>query len=29
MSRKHLGSSMDDFMNDDGVFDEAQARAIN
>ena len=28
MSRKHLGSSSDDFMKEEGVFEEAQAQAI-
>jgi len=28
MSKKHLGSSIDDFMKREGVFEEAQAQAI-
>lgn len=28
MSKKHLGSSIDDFLKDEGIFDEAQAQAI-
>lgn len=28
MSRKHLGSSIDDFLKEENVFDEAQAQAI-
>jgi antitoxin HicB len=28
MSKKHLGSSIDDFMKKEGVFEEAQAEAI-
>ena len=25
MSKKHMGSSIDDFLKDEGIFDEAQA----
>jgi hypothetical protein len=28
MSRKHLGSSVDDFLKADGIFEEAQATAV-
>ena len=28
MSKKHMGSSIDDFMKEEGVFEEAQAQAI-
>jgi predicted XRE-type DNA-binding protein len=28
MSKKHIGSSIDDFLKDEGVFEEAQAQAI-
>lgn len=28
MSKKHLGSGIDDFLKDEGVFEEAQAQAI-
>ncbi len=28
MSRKRLGSSIDDFLKDEGIFEEAQAQAI-
>ncbi|MGO9094305.1 MAG: Fis family transcriptional regulator [Bryobacteraceae bacterium] len=28
MSRKHMGSSVDDFLKEEGIFEEAQARAI-
>ncbi len=28
MSRKHLGSSIDDFLKDEGIFEEAQAEAV-
>ena len=28
MSKKHLGSSIDDFLKKEGVFEEAQAQAI-
>ena len=28
MSRKHMGSSIDDFLKKEGVFDEAQAQAV-
>ena len=28
MSKKHLGSSIDDFLKDEGIFDEAQAQAV-
>ena len=28
MSRKHLGSSIDDFLKEENVFDEAQAQAV-
>lgn len=28
MSKKHLGSSIDSFLKEEGVFDEAQAQAI-
>jgi predicted XRE-type DNA-binding protein len=28
MSRKHMGSSIDDFLQEEGIFEEAQAQAI-
>jgi antitoxin HicB len=28
MSKKHMGSSIDDFLEEEGIFEEAQARAI-
>ena len=28
MNRKHLGSSIDDFLKQEGVFDEAQVQAV-
>ena len=28
MSKKHLGSGIDDFLKDEGVFDQAQAQAV-
>ncbi|MEK7875160.1 MAG: Fis family transcriptional regulator [Pseudomonadota bacterium] len=28
MSKRHIGSSLDDFLKDEGVFDEAQAQAV-
>ena len=28
MSKKHLGSSIDDFLKEEGLFEEAQAQAI-
>lgn len=28
MSRKNIGSSIDDFLREEGIFDEAQAQAI-
>lgn len=28
MSRKNMGSSIDDFLKDEGIFEEAQAQAI-
>jgi antitoxin HicB len=28
MSKKHLGSSVDDFLKDEGIFAEAQAQAV-
>ena len=28
MSKKHMGSSIDDFLKEEGVFEEAQAQAI-
>jgi antitoxin HicB len=28
MSKKHMGSSIDDFLKEDGIFEEAQAQAI-
>ena len=28
MSKKHMGSSIDDFLKDEGIFEEAQAQAI-
>ena len=28
MSRKHMGSSIDEFLKEEGVFEEAQAQAI-
>lgn len=29
MSKKHLGSGIDDFLKEDGIFEEAQAQAVN
>jgi len=29
MSKKHMGSSIDDFLKDEGIFEEAQTQAIN
>jgi hypothetical protein len=29
MSRKHMGSSIDDFLKEEGIFEEAQARAVH
>src|SRR5579871_1034121 len=29
MSRKHMGSSIDDFLKEEGIFDEAQAQAAH
>jgi len=28
MSRKHMGSGIDDFLKQEGIFDEAQAQAV-
>jgi len=28
MSKKHMGSSIDDFLNEEGIFEEAQAQAV-
>jgi predicted XRE-type DNA-binding protein len=28
MSKKHMGSSLDDFLREEGIFEEAQAQAI-
>ncbi len=28
MSNKHLGSTIDDFMKDEGIFEESQAQAV-
>lgn len=28
MTKKHIGTSLDDFLKEEGTFDEAQARAI-
>jgi len=28
MSKKHLGSSIDDFLKDEGIFEEVQAQAV-
>jgi hypothetical protein len=28
MSKKHMGSSIDDFLKDEGIFEEAQAQAV-
>lgn len=28
MSKRHIGSSLDDFLEDEGIFDEAQAQAV-
>jgi antitoxin HicB len=28
MSKKHMGSSIDDFLKEEGAFDEAQAQAV-
>ena len=28
MSNKHMGSSIDDFLKDEGIFEEAQAQAV-
>jgi len=28
MSKKHLGSSIDDFLKEEGIFEEAQAEAV-
>jgi antitoxin HicB len=28
MSKKHMGSSIDDFLKEEGVFEEAQAQAV-
>jgi len=28
MTRKHIGSSIDDFMKEEGIFEEAQAQAV-
>jgi hypothetical protein len=29
MSNEHVGSSIDDFLEEEGVFEEAQAQAVN
>ena len=28
MSKKHMGSSMDDFLKEEGIFEEAQTLAV-
>ena len=28
MSKKHMGSSIDDFLKEEGIFEEAQAEAL-
>ena len=28
MSKRHIGSSLDDFLKDEGIFDETQAQAV-
>jgi len=28
MSKKHMGSSIDDFLNEEGIFEETQAQAV-
>ena len=28
MSKKHMGSSVDDFLKEEGIFEEAQAQAV-
>ena len=28
MSKKHMGSSLDDFLKEEGIFEEAQAQAV-
>src|SRR5713226_5022080 len=28
MSKRHMGSSIDDFLKEEGIFEEAQARAV-
>ena len=28
MSKKHMGSRIDDFLKDEGIFEEAQAQAV-
>ena len=28
MSKKHMGSSIDDFLKEEGIFEEAQAQAV-
>jgi hypothetical protein len=28
MSKKHMGSSVDDFLKEEGIFEEAQAHAV-
>ena len=28
MSKRHIGSSLDDFLKGEGIFDEAQAQAV-
>ncbi len=28
MSKKHMGSSLDDFLREEGIFEEAQAQAV-
>ena len=28
MSKKHIGSSIDDFLRDEGIFEKAQAQAV-
>lgn len=28
MSKKHMGSSLDDYLKEEGIFEEAQAQAV-
>ena len=28
MSKRHMGSSVDDFLKEEGIFEEAQAQAV-